>query len=99
MAVLSEQLEHLRTEKHKAEVEHVRKEHERDMEVEGLSKDKLELNQEISELKDKVQKQTEELTNARTEIAKLEAALFNSKSEVQRLEKKEDIRKITVGSN
>ena len=47
MAVLSEQLEQLRTEKHKAEVEHVRKEHERDMEVEGLSKDKLELNQEI----------------------------------------------------
>ena len=38
MAVLSEQLEHLRTEKHKAEVEHVRKEHARDLEVEAMSK-------------------------------------------------------------
>ena len=38
MTVLSEQLEHLRTEKHKAEVEHVRKEHARDLEVEAMSK-------------------------------------------------------------
>ena len=38
MAVLSEQLEQLRTEKHKAEVEHVRKEHTRDLEVEAMSK-------------------------------------------------------------
>ena len=71
MTVLSDQLEQLRTDKHKAEVEHVRKERERDLEVEALSKEKAALSQLKSELEEKVQKQSAELTNARTEIAKL----------------------------
>ena len=50
MAVLSEQLELLRTEKHKADVEHVRKEHALNLKVEAMSKDKVELNQVKSNL-------------------------------------------------
>ena len=45
MAVLSEELEQLRFEKRESEVEHIRKEHERNLEVEALTKEKTELEQ------------------------------------------------------
>ena len=95
MTVLSEQLEQLRFEKRKTEDEHIRKERERDLEVESLTKEKVELKQAKCELESKVQVQAEEIDKARLEISKLEAALFHSKADVDRLEKKEDLRKMT----
>lgn len=95
MAVLSDQLDQLRSEKHQAGVEHVLKERERDIQVEALSKEKAELKQAKIELEEKTEKQSQELKNALSEITKLEAALFNAKADVDRLEKKEDIRKAT----
>lgn len=95
MTVLSNELEQLRFEKHETEVEHIRKEHERDLQTEALTKEKAELIQLKSELETKIQLQAEELTAANDENYRLEAALFRTKADVDRLEKKEDLRKIT----
>ena len=65
MAVLSEQLELLRTEKHKADVEHVRKEHAHNLEVEAMSKRLEEKNDEIRLLKNEA---LETLETAQKEI-------------------------------
>ena len=95
MSVLSEQLEQLRKDKHESEEEHIRKERERDLTIEILTKEKLEEIQMKDELRIKLQGQDEELTKARSEILKLESALFNAKNDVDRLEKKEDLRRAT----
>ena len=55
MDIISDQLEHLRFEKHETEVEHIRKEHERDVQVEALTKEKTELKLAKSELETKLQ--------------------------------------------
>ena len=67
----------LRFEKRESEVEHIRKEHERDLEVEALTKEKTDLKQANSELEAKIQVQTEESAKDKAEISKLEARLFH----------------------
>ena len=76
-------------------MEHIRKEHERDLEVEALTKEKTELEQANSEFEAKIQIQTEESARDKSDISKLEARLFQSLAEVDRLEKKEGLRKMT----
>ena len=95
MSVLSEQLEQLRKEKHQSDEEHILKERERDLTIEVLTKEKLEVKQRKDDLQIKLTGQAEDLEKARSEILKLEAALFNAKNDVDRLEKKEDLRKAT----
>ena len=95
MSVLSEQLELLRKEKHESEEEHIRKERERDLTIEVLTKEKMEVKQRKDDLQIKLAGQAEDLEKARSEILKLEAALFNAKNDVDRLEKKEDLRRAT----
>ena len=65
-------------------MEHIRKEHERDLEVEALTKEKTELAQANSELEANIQIQTEESARDKSEISKLEARLFHRKAEVER---------------
>ena len=65
-------------------MEHIRKEHERDLEVEALTKEKTELEQANSEFEAKIQIQTEESAKDKSEISKLEARLFQRKAEVDR---------------
>ena len=95
MSVLSEQLEQLRKEKHQSDEEHILKERERDLTIEVLTKEKLEVKQRKDDLQIKLTGQAEDLEKAGSEILKLEAALFNAKNDVDRLEKKEDLRKAT----
>jgi hypothetical protein len=95
VSVLSDQLEQLRVEKHTSEVNRVKMEQERDLEIEDLSSDKSGLKLAKSELEDLTRRQSDDLKSARSEISKLEAALFNAKTEVTRLEKKEDLRQLT----
>ena len=87
MTVLSEQLELLRTEKHKADVEHVRKEHARNLEVEAMSKDKVELNQVKSDLQCQIKSLLERLEEQDDEITLLNVDVEENLDQIHRLEK------------
>ena len=89
MAVLSEQLELLRTEKHKADVEHVRKEHALNLKVEAMSKDKVELNQVNSDLQCQIESLLERLEEQNDEIRLVkekEKLKFNEYLDIQHKE-------------
>ena len=87
MAVLSEQLELLRTEKHKADVEHVRKEHALNLKVEAMSKDKVELNQVNSDLQCQIESLLERLEEQDDEIRLLKNEALENLDQIHRLEK------------
>ena len=67
MAVLSEQLELLRTEKHKADVEHVRKEHALNLKVEAMSKVNSDLQYQIESLLECLEEQKDEIRLVKNE--------------------------------